>query len=214
MIDQPIRNRQAERREATRLEILDAAWEIARQRSLAEVTLREIAERIGMRPPSLYTHFDSKSAVIDAMFGTAWAEYLRSVTELHGDLPAEPRTALHVLARHFFDFAVADLARFQLMNQRTLPDFSPSADSYAPAVEVLERLTSTLVSIGLPDEGDRDLYVALIGGLVDAQLANDPGGQRWSRLLPRAIDMFADEVGLPQIPGTPRSPRTRARSAR
>lgn len=214
MIAQPIRNRQAERREATRLEILAAAWEIARQRSLAEVTLREIAERIGMRPPSLYTHFDSKSAVIDAMFGTAWAEYLRSVTELHADLPAEPRAALHVLARHFFDFAVADLARFQLMNQRTLPDFNPSAGAYAPAEEVLGRLTATLASIGLPDDGDRDLYVALVGGLVDAQLANDPGGQRWSQLLPRAVDMYADAVGLPRIPGTPRSPGTRARSTR
>ena len=214
MIAQPTRDRQAERREATRLEILDSAWDIARQRSLAEVTLREIAERIGMRPPSLYTHFDSKSAVIDAMFGTAWAEYLRSVTELHAHLPAEPRAALHVLARHFFDFAVADLARFQLMNQRTLPDFNPSAGAYAPAVEVLGRLKATLASIGLPDDGDRDLYVALVGGLVDAQLANDPGGQRWSQLLPRAVDMYADAVGLPRIPGTPRSPSTRARSTR
>ena len=32
--------------------------------------------------------------------------------------------------------------------------------------------------------------------MVDAQLANDPGGDRWSRLLDRAIDMFADNVGI------------------
>lgn len=211
MIAPPTRDRQAERRAATRAEILEAAWDIARQRSLAEVTLREIAARIGMRPPSLYTHFGSKSAVIDAMFGRAWTEYLESVNALHEELPAEPRAALHVLARHFFDFAVADLARFQLMNQRTLPDFSPSPDAYAPAVAVLERLSSVLVSIGLDDDGDRDLYVALIGGLIDAQLANDPGGQRWSRLLPRAIDMYADAVGLPPIPAIARSPRPQAR---
>ena len=29
-----------------------------------------------------------------------------------------------------------------------------------------------------------------------AQLANDPGGTRWSGLLDRAIDMFADNVGI------------------
>jgi hypothetical protein len=34
-------------------------------------------------------------------------------------------------------------------------------------------------------------------GLIDAQQANDPGGDRWSRLLDRAIDMFADNVGIP-----------------
>ena len=37
----------------------------------------------------------------------------------------------------------------------------------------------------------------IIGGLVDAQLANDPGGDRWRRLLDRAVDMFADNLGLP-----------------
>ena len=42
----------------------------------------------------------------------------------------------------------------------------------------------------------RGLFVALVGGMVDAQLANDPGGERWSRLLDRAIEMFADDVGI------------------
>jgi hypothetical protein len=43
---------------------------------------------------------------------------------------------------------------------------------------------------------DVDLFVAIVGGVVDAQLANDPGGDRWSRLLDRAVDMFADNVGV------------------
>jgi len=37
----------------------------------------------------------------------------------------------------------------------------------------------------------------LIGGLVSQQLANDPGGQRWRRLIPRVISMFADDLDLP-----------------
>ena len=53
----PKRNRLAERREATRLEILDAAWETARRDSLAGLTLREVAEHVGMQPSSLYSHF-------------------------------------------------------------------------------------------------------------------------------------------------------------
>ena len=46
-------------------------------------------------------------------------------------------------------------------------------------------------------QADIDLCVAVIGGLIDAQLANDPGGDRWRRLLDRAIDMFADNLGVP-----------------
>jgi hypothetical protein len=42
-----------------------------------------------------------------------------------------------------------------------------------------------------------DLCVAIVGGLIDAQFANDPGGDRWTRLLPRAMDIFADDIGLP-----------------
>ena len=45
---------------------------------------------------------------------------------------------------------------------------------------------------------DVDICVALIGGLIDAQLANDLGGDRWARLLDRAVDMFADNVNLPR----------------
>jgi Bacterial regulatory proteins, tetR family len=32
-----------------------------------EFTLRALAERVGMRGPSLYTHFESKNAIYDAM---------------------------------------------------------------------------------------------------------------------------------------------------
>ncbi|MFD6397147.1 hypothetical protein [Nocardia sp. NPDC060249] len=34
-------------------------------------------------------------------------------------------------------------------------------------------------------------------GLVDQQLANDPGGHSRRKLLDRAVDMWADSVGLP-----------------
>ena len=75
--------RQATRQE-TRREILDAAWAIARERGLTEITLREVASRVGMRAPSLYSHFDSKLAIYDAMFFDAWTEChqaMRAVAE-------------------------------------------------------------------------------------------------------------------------------------
>ena len=53
-----------------------------------------------------------------------------------------------------------------------------------------------MASLGITAQGDIDLYVALIGGLADAQLANDPGGDRWARLLDRAVDMFLHDLGI------------------
>ncbi len=197
MLVTPMRDRKMERRAATRMEILDAAWAISRERGLSELTLREVGSRIGMRAPSLYSYFDSKTSIYDAMFGQAWSQCLARLDALESRLPRSPRAALKTLARSFFDFAVADLARHQLMNQRTIPGFAPSAEAYAPAVAVLERARACLAACGVHRADHFDLYTALVGGLIDAQQANDPGGDRWSRLLDQAMDMFADHAGLP-----------------
>jgi AcrR family transcriptional regulator len=50
----PKHDRVAERRKATRAEILEAAWKLAQEKGLADFTLRDLAERVGMRAPSLY----------------------------------------------------------------------------------------------------------------------------------------------------------------
>src|SRR5271165_610588 len=68
MIVEPIRDRRAERREATKSEILEAAWELVRAEGLAALNLRDLAAKVGMRPPSLYSYFESKHAIYDAMF--------------------------------------------------------------------------------------------------------------------------------------------------
>ena len=181
-----------------------ASWSLAREIGLANLTLRDIARQVGMQPPSLYSHFDSKNAIYDAMFGQAWADYeAHALVEL-ADLPEHPRTAIKRVARVFFDFAAADLARHQLMNQRTIPGFEPSPKAYAPAVRVLEHGVTTLAGLGVTEREDFDIWISLLGGLVDQQLANDPGGDRFARLLDRAIDMWADAIGIPSEKDTPR----------
>jgi AcrR family transcriptional regulator len=200
MLEAPKRDRIAERREATRAEIIDVAWALAEEKGLAEFTLRDLAERVGMRAPSLYTHFASKHAIYDAMFGQAWSEYEQVALAELADLPQAPRAAIRRVTRVFFDFAVAIPARHQLMNQRTIPGFEPSAESYAPAVRVLELGRQIFHQHGITDDGIFDISVALIGGMVNQQLANDPGGTRWSALLERAVDIWADGIGLPPDP--------------
>ncbi|MDT7788728.1 MAG: hypothetical protein QOF58_7147 [Pseudonocardiales bacterium] len=196
----PNRDRQAERREATRREIVDAAWEIARRDGLGAVTLREVAAMIGMRSPSLYSHFDSKNAIYDAMFGQAWTRFLTEMKENLASLPEAPREAVLAVAEQFYAFSLVDVARYQLMNQHAVPGFTPSEASYAPSVEVMGLLHDTFRRLGITNSADVDLFLALGGGLLDRQLANEPGGDRWLRQLPRVIDMFADDIGLPGPP--------------
>lgn len=185
--------------------IVAAAWEEAREHGLATLTLRRLAARVGMSAPSLYTHFASKNAIFDAMYADAWREVEQIQRGLV--LPTEPRAALRAVARAFFDFSTEDLPRHQLMDSRIIPDFTPTPEAYAPAVRVMTALHELFATIfGTARDEDVDLYAALVGGLIDAQWSNDPGGQRYGRLLDRAIDMFADDMGLPPVP--PPAPRS------
>jgi AcrR family transcriptional regulator len=198
MLGTPSRDRQAERREATRREIVEAAWDIARDKGLTEITLREVAERVGMRAPSLYSHFASKNAIYDAMFGEAWSEYERLEIETDESMPEAPRARTIAKALQFLDFATADLARYQLMNQRTIPGFEPSDEAFAPSQRIVLRSVERLAAIGVTDRGDVEILISIIAGLSAQQLANEPGGDSRRALLIRAVDMWADGVGLPK----------------
>lgn len=196
MLGEPTTSWKDKRREVTRTAILDAAWEVARAQGIAGLTLRAVADRVGMRAPSLYSHFASKQDIYDAMFGQAWQAYGESMDAL--DLPEDPREAMRCLARNFAAFALADLPRYQLMDQRVIADFEPSPQNYAPAVRVLERFQATFAALaGELREDDLDLFIVMLSGLVGTQWSNDPGGTRYVRQVDRLVDMLADEFGLP-----------------
>lgn len=198
MLGNPTRDRLAERREASRREIVNAAWSIAREDGLAAVTLREVAARVGMRAPSLYTHFESRNAIFDAMFAQAWRDLIEHMEEgVHEASTLSLRDFLKWNSRTFFEFCVSDPPRAQLMNQRTIPGFEPTPEAYAPSLAAWERFREELAPYGVIRTEDIDLYTALLGGLIDAQLANDPGGDRWEKLLDRAVDMYVDGLDLP-----------------
>jgi AcrR family transcriptional regulator len=191
MVDIPVRDRRAERREATKLEILDAAWELVRAEGLAALTLRDLANKVGMQPPSLYSYFDSKHAIYDAMFLQGNLELLRryaSIVEV-----GDPRDSFRASARLFVGFTVEDPARAQLMFMRTIPGFEPSPDTYAVAVQIVDLGKKQFAKVAIKPEYF-DLWTGIISGLSFQQIANEPGTDRWVRLVDDAVDMFLDHV--------------------
>jgi AcrR family transcriptional regulator len=176
------------RRRSAREAIVDAAWDLVRERGLAALTLRELAGRAGITTPTLYAYFDSKHAIYDAMFGRAATEFADQMAEPID--ATDPSAALKAHARRFVEFCTSDVARYQLLFQRTIPDFEPSSESYAPAVRALDAARERLALNGITQPGHVDLWTALLNGLVDQQVANDPGGDRWTRLIGEAVTMF------------------------
>lgn len=192
MIVEARRDRRAERREATVAEILEAAWELARTQGLAGVSLRELAQKIGMRPPSLYWYFNSKTAIYDAMFAQGNRQLLALMAEL--DWPDDVRGILRLSARKFVEFSTANGERYQLLFQRTIPGFEPSPEAFALATQVVNEMRARLAAVGLTDPRAFDVWTALVSGIAGQQIANEPGGDRWVRLIDEIVDAYADRL--------------------
>ncbi len=182
----------AQRREGKISSIVAAAWRLARENGIQLVSLRDLAKAVGMQQPSLYVYFDSKNALYDAMFADGNRQLLATLDAL--DLPADPRAALKLYLGTFAAFAVADPARNSLLFRRVIPGFEPSTESYAVAQQALARIVGVMNAAGVTDDGDVDCLVAMTAGLIEAQLSNDPGGDRWLRQLDHLTDLLADNA--------------------
>ena len=178
----------AVRRDATRERILEAACELARDQGLAAVSLRDVARRVGMRAPSLYTYFPSKNAIYDAMYADGARQLARMLAgRAEG---ADPEATFRNRVGCFIEFCLADPLRYQLIFERPVPGFEPTPESFAITVRALAGTRTDLQAAGVHGESALDLVRALLTGLISLQVANDPGGDRWARLQDDALEMF------------------------
>jgi AcrR family transcriptional regulator len=175
----------------TKAHILDVAWALADETGIAGLSLRELARRVGMRAPSLYTYFDSKDALFDAMFVQGYLELSEAqrgwAEEAEG---LEPEEALAKGLTQWMGFCRHSIARYQLMFTRAIPGWEPSPEAYAVSVSQYEAMAVILASMGVDDDETRALFMAVSAGLVAQQLANDPSGDDWAALAPAAARML------------------------
>jgi AcrR family transcriptional regulator len=123
------------------------------------LTMRRLADRLGMRAPSLYKHFAGKQAVEAAIISDTFAE-LAATFERATAGAADPLLAL---ATAYREFAHAQPHLYRLMTERPLPwgDLDPGVEDRA-ALPVREALG-----------GDTDLARAVFGfahGMVNLEL--------------------------------------------
>jgi AcrR family transcriptional regulator len=191
-----------ERRAAATARILDVAWELARENGLAGLSLRDLGRRLGMATTSVYSYFESKAALYDAMYADAW----QAIIDFEPQPPARDlRTAILSESHRWVRFSLADPVRFQLMSYRTIPGFEPSADSYAIAQRAYAQIFEPWRELGPVEQSDIDLVIGLVNGLLGQQLANEPAGDSWVRLIDNGLDLIISNIEARSA--TPRSRR-------
>jgi AcrR family transcriptional regulator len=195
------------RRAAATQSIVAAAWELAREHGLGGLSLRDLARRLGMATPSLYSYFDSKNALYDAMYADGW----RAFIAFEPQPPAsDVRDAILSGMGRWMRFSLADPVRFQLLSLRTIPGFEPSEESYAIAQRAYDESFAALDAVAPVTQAHKDLVTAVASGLLNQQLANEPGGTRWVGLMDDAVDLVARWV----VETLPTKPKARTRKAK
>jgi AcrR family transcriptional regulator len=133
-------------------EILDAAIELADEHGLNAVSMRAVAERVGVTPMALYPHVGGKAALLDAMLGRMFGEVLPDIdarASWQDRLIALAHAGRNLTRRHPW-LATLTFARPSVEADAvkvTDAIYTALADAGVPESEIprLERLTSTFV---------------------------------------------------------------------
>jgi AcrR family transcriptional regulator len=188
------------RRLQTREEILDAALAVMTEQGVAALNLTEVARRVGLRQPSLYQYFSSRTEVYDGLFERGMNAHRNVVADTiaaAGPGWASVRAAMTATLR----FAAEQPVLTQLLFTRPVPGFTPSERAYAPSLAVQELVSGAVATAAERGEvhpaaaspSGVTLLVALTAGVAIQQAANEPAApaDAFTPLLTAALDMYA-----------------------
>jgi AcrR family transcriptional regulator len=193
--------------------ILSIARNIMREEGVAALSLQEIARRLGMRAPSLYTYFPSKNAIYEALFERGMREYRQQVEASiaqSADLWDGIRQAIEL----HFKFAFENPDLFQLLFERPMPEFIPSQAGLEEGRKLIEVSREALIRLirdsnaNIPASAEvvHNLLIALMHGLVTQHMANEPhlplGEGRFGSLIPLMMELLQQAWGANQNPQT------------
>jgi AcrR family transcriptional regulator len=201
-------DRRARRRQETIEEILDIAEDVMTEEGVNGLSLAEVARRLGVQPPSIYKYFPSLMAVYDAVFQRGQLEHLEVMRQAMTD--SEPGlAALTAGLEASGRWALANRAKAQLMFWRPVPSFEPSAEAFAPSVEMAALQRSAMADavatgqLGPEADSDEAVYLVstLIVGVLSQAMANEPdldwGKGRFTPAFPKLMKLLVAAYPIP-----------------
>jgi AcrR family transcriptional regulator len=149
-------------------EIVAAGRDLLEAGGLDAVTMQAIAERVGIRAPSLYKRFPGRGALIAAIAAAALEDLARQLTPLSRD--RDPAKGLRSLANAFRAFARANPRTYELLFRNLPPDARPPAELNAAAAAPILEVAKRLVGPDRALEAAR-LVTAFAHGFVSMELS-------------------------------------------
>ena len=176
----------------TRARLLSAALELVASRGYAATSVDAIADAAGVSAGLLYHHFDSKAAVLNAIFEQSLADVQATFAAADREpkaadrLPALLRAAAAIVPKHRQFWAVWYGLRMQ---REVLTRLGPSVTHFTAAI--VRTLQRFLEDIRWPDaEIEARLLFAQIDGVCQHYVL-DPAGYPLDRVIERLIARYS-----------------------
>jgi AcrR family transcriptional regulator len=162
---QPLRRRRAPRGSGEQLrdEILDATTELLLETGHAKaVSIRSVAQRVGVTPPSIYLHFADKDTLLDAVCARYFEkldEEMQRVASPSGGVQPSPIEVLRAQGLAYVRFAMKtpELYRIATMGEGR-PDSDVDMTLNMSAFVHLRTAVESLMAEGTYPPGDSTTY--------------------------------------------------------
>jgi AcrR family transcriptional regulator len=153
--------------EASRVKILDVAQKLFARRGFEGVSIRDLAQALGMTTASLYYHFPSKEEIFVAVHGRSLEAVQREVMDAIAGLK-DPWDRLEAAAAaHSRNFASSERSGASIAAEYYEGSLAPFRKIMVPQRDAYERLMAVLVAdLQLPKSVDERLFrLQLLGAL-------------------------------------------------
>jgi AcrR family transcriptional regulator len=150
-------------------DILDAAVALADERGLGAVSMRSVAELVGVTPMALYPHVGSKAALLDGMVGRLLGQLVAEPGPTAPDPPAAPwRERLGTLARGVRQMAVRHPWAAGLLFSR------PAVAS--GSMRTVDLIFAALLEAGIPP-AEVPRLERMVSSFILGHVASEAGGR-------------------------------------
>lgn len=149
-----------------RQQILDAAERLLVSLGSEEaVSIRAIAEAVGVTPPSIYRHFNDKDELLYQVCERRFADFNAAFDS--ADVPADPIEAMRALGRAYMQFALAHPEHYRVLMMTARERDIKRADSQGKrAFDRLVAATQRCIDAGLTNSHNAQrLAVGLWSGV-------------------------------------------------
>lgn len=157
----------------TKQEILNAALELFSVQGFEATSVSQIADAVGIRKASLYSHFENKQAILDALVKDILAQYgersMFARTDREKDaenLPMTPDAAVQMVLGQIryilHDPAISRARRMLVIEQFQNPELAKlqTRQNYSDVLQYFIGMMKQLIRRGVLAEGDPQIMAA------------------------------------------------------